>query len=124
MFFKEDVAMKETKRNNPLELDELFHPARAFAHPSDVVADPDLTLNEKRSILASWASDACALEACPDMRDVPGAGRVKFDDIMDALRTLDRESNRWLPKYRRIQREHRLRRQVRRNDPGHGQPLQ
>ena len=40
-----------------LELDDLLHPARAFAHPCDVVNDPDLSLNEKRAILASWASD-------------------------------------------------------------------
>ena len=37
------------------ELDELLHPAQAFSHPSEVVNDPDLTLNEKRDILASWA---------------------------------------------------------------------
>ena len=42
---------------------DLLHPAQAFEHPSHVVNDPDLTLNEKRAILASWASDACAPEA-------------------------------------------------------------
>ena len=47
------------------DLDELLHPARAFGHPSEVVDDPDLTLNEKRAILASWASDACAIESAP-----------------------------------------------------------
>ena len=50
------------------ELDELLHPAQAFNHPSEVVNDPDLTLNEKRAILASWASDACAIEAAPALR--------------------------------------------------------
>ena len=43
--------------------DELLHPANAFGHPSEVVNDLDLTLNEKRAILASWASDACARKA-------------------------------------------------------------
>jgi hypothetical protein len=47
------------------DLDTLLHPSQAFEHPSDVVNDPDLTLNEKRAILASWASDACAIEAVP-----------------------------------------------------------
>ncbi|MGA7451643.1 MAG: hypothetical protein WBW73_10325, partial [Rhodoplanes sp.] len=51
-----------------LELDDLLHPAGAFSHPRDVVSDPDLTLNEKRAILASWASDACAMEAAPALR--------------------------------------------------------
>ena len=47
---------------------DLLHPAQAFEHPSHVVYDPDLTLNEKRAILASWASDACAPEANPHLR--------------------------------------------------------
>ena len=51
-----------------LELDELLHPAQAFKHPNEVVDDPDLTLNEKRAILASWASDACAIETAPALR--------------------------------------------------------
>ena len=50
------------------DLSQLLHPAQAFEHPSEVVDDPDLTLNEKRAILASWASDACAIEAAPDLR--------------------------------------------------------
>jgi hypothetical protein len=33
---------------------DLLHPAQAFEHPSHVVHDADLTLNEKRAILASW----------------------------------------------------------------------
>jgi hypothetical protein len=74
--------------NEPLELDALLHPSRAYAHPRDVLRDPDLTLYEKRAILASWASDACAVE--PALRRIePAAPPVPFDDVMDALRTLD-----------------------------------
>jgi hypothetical protein len=54
----------------------------------DVVNDPDLTTQEKRAVLASWASDACAVEAAPELRQ-PGAHVVAFDDIMDALKRLD-----------------------------------
>jgi hypothetical protein len=73
------------------ELDSLLHPAGAFAHPQDVVVDPDLTLNEKRAILASWASDACAVEAAPALRRPPGSDRqVSVDAILDALRDLDK----------------------------------
>lgn len=75
--------------STPSELDRLLHPANAFAHPRDVVADPDLTLNEKRAILASWASDACAVEDALAWRALPGAEPVRWDDIMDALRLLD-----------------------------------
>ena len=72
------------------DLDGLVHPSQVFDHPSDVVSDPDLSLNEKRAILASWASDACAVEAAPALRHPAGAGKpVSFDDIMDALKRLD-----------------------------------
>ena len=77
----------------PSDLDDLLHPARAFAHPRDVVADPDLTLNEKRAILASWASDAWSVEAAPALRCVPGSERpVSVDAILEALRDLDKVS--------------------------------
>jgi hypothetical protein len=77
------------------DLDALLHPAQAFEHPSEVVKDPDLTLNEKRAILASWASDACAIEAVPTLRRLPGGKRpVHFDEVMDALRALDEEVRR------------------------------
>ena len=58
----------------------------------DVVADPDLTVQEKRAILASWASDACAVEAAPDLRRPPSAPVVRFDDVMNALKRLDGEA--------------------------------
>jgi hypothetical protein len=79
-------------RPTKFDLDELLHPAQAFVHPTAVVNDPDLTLNEKRAILASWASDACAVEAAPALRKKPGAPVVHFDDIMDALRSLDAQA--------------------------------
>jgi len=88
----------------------LLHPAQAFEHPSHVVIDPDLTLNEKRSILASWASDACAPEATPHLRCAPGGKQpVPFDDVMEALRTLDKEADaKDSLHYRRLLRRGRL----------------
>jgi hypothetical protein len=73
------------------DFDELAHPSQVFDHPEDVVSDPDLSLNEKRAILASWASDACAIEAAPTLRQTPCGRVVSFDEIMDAMRTLDGE---------------------------------
>lgn len=82
------------KSNDVLELDSLLHPAAAFDRPKDVVADPDLTLNEKRAILASWASDACAIEANGALRRLPdGRAAVRFEDIIESLRELDREAS-------------------------------
>ena len=85
------------------DLDELLHPANAFTHPSEVVNDPDLTLSEKRAILASWASHACAVKAVPAMRRPPGNRPVPFDDIVDALRELDRQAGQhYRPHYKRV----------------------
>lgn len=76
----------------PFDLDMLLRPANAFSHPAEVVRDRDMTLNEKRAILAAWASDACAIEASPDLRDNGNGKIVRFDDIMDALRELDAQA--------------------------------
>jgi hypothetical protein len=115
-----------TQDKRELEWDELVHPGTIFSHPSEVVDDPDLTLNEKRAILSSWASDACAVESAPALRHGRNAP-VGFDDIMDALRALDRQAMelagrgyRGKPHWRR-----KVKSFFQRNDGGsQGQPLQ
>ena len=96
---KANVTKMRVKTSDP-ELASLFHPGQAFDHPNEVVEDPDLTLNEKRAILASWASDACAVEAAPALRRVPASCRtVRVDEILEALRSLDKqadESSLWV----------------------------
>ena len=111
-----------------LDLDDLLHPARAFAHPRDVVADLDLTVNEKRAVLASWASDACAVEAAPALRHAPGAtGAMSVDEILEALRSLDKQTNDATRRTMRAQREARRRVfeafRFRRGPPGSGSSL-
>ena len=96
---------RTAKKTKDFDLDALLHPAKAFAHPMNVVRDPDLTLNEKRAILASWASDACAVEATPALRATGSGTVVSWDDVMDALRILDREAENCgkpLPHYKRV----------------------
>jgi hypothetical protein len=88
--------------DDTFNLTALLHPAQAFAKPIDVVNDLDLTLSEKRAILAAWASDACAVEATPALRRVLGHPPVQFDDIMDALRVLDQQRSKPIPHYRRV----------------------
>ena len=64
--------------------------AQLAEHPREIVACEDLTTSSKREILASWASDACAVDNAPTLRRIPGSGRVVFlDDIFAALRALD-----------------------------------
>jgi hypothetical protein len=72
------------------EVGRLLQPTRFFRHPRDVTQDATLTTVEKRAILSSWASDACAVESMPALRQMPGSGCiVRFDDVIDALRDLD-----------------------------------
>jgi hypothetical protein len=72
------------------EFERLLQPARYFQHPRDVVRDDTLTTAEKRAILSSWASDACAVESMPALRHILGSGHiVKFDEVIDALQELD-----------------------------------
>ena len=100
-----------------------FNPRRRFRTPWDVVSDPDLTLNEKRAILASWASDACAIESVPAFRAPPKGGRpVAFDDVMDALRALDARATETSSRYRRVVRRRRILGRGS-SQSGHGQPF-
>jgi hypothetical protein len=64
--------------------------ARAYQSPSEVLGDPYLDNVEKREILAFWASDACAVDSQPSLRQPPGADQpVPYREIMAALRLLD-----------------------------------
>jgi hypothetical protein len=103
-------------------------PAQAFEHPCNVVNDPDLTLNEKRAILASWASYACTLKAAPLLRLAPGVKKpVSFDDVVEALRALDRrpQENNSAARYSRSLRRHRLSKRSNSSDGnrGHGHTI-
>lgn len=88
------------QRDNPPEvnggssfyLEALVHPWRVFTSPSEVLAHPALSAQEKRAVLASWASDAYAVESAPALRCPPGSETpVALADIMEALRALDAE---------------------------------
>jgi hypothetical protein len=73
----------------PFDIDALLHPSRAFRHPLDVVWDTDMTVAEKRSVLAPWASDACAIESNLTLRATATGNVVNYEDIIDALQSLD-----------------------------------
>src|ERR1043166_8269915 len=105
----EDVAMKNAHdlsiSPKSFDLDDLLHPAQAFEHPRNVIADPDLTVNEKRAILASWASNACAVEAAPALRCAPGGRQpVSVDEILEALRDLDAQAQARIAESSRVRR--------------------
>jgi hypothetical protein len=110
------------RTDDTFSFDELLHPANAFGHPAEVAKDPDLTVSEKRAILAAWASDACAIEAAPDLRVGPQGTPVRFDDIMEALRSLDRVAGG--DNYRRAVRRQRIFRSAGRGGESSGASLQ
>ena len=66
-------------------------PGDVFRHPREVLRYPGLSRAEKRAILASWASDARAVDSCPTLRCLPGcrAEPVPIDDVLAATQALD-----------------------------------
>jgi len=70
----------------------LLHPTSHFEHPQDVLRAAHLSQQEKRAILASWASDQYAVESIPALRHYPGSSEaVTLADVMAALKSLDTE---------------------------------
>ena len=63
--------------------------AAIYAHPSDVTNDSKLTTAEKRAVLASWISDARAVENAPSLRRLDSGAVVHVDEIRQALVSLD-----------------------------------
>ena len=71
--------------------ERLLRPAVGFWSPDDVLKDPGLDAAEKRAILSSWASDACAVENRPDLRWLIGSPEpVPVREVLEALARLDR----------------------------------
>jgi hypothetical protein len=59
--------------------------------PSDVVETSPLSVDDKRTILAAWASDLYALNLKPALRQLPGTPEpVSINDVREALVELDR----------------------------------
>lgn len=68
----------------------LLHPAMHFDHPRDVLMAENISKDEKRAILASWASDIYAIESMPAWRCYQGTERiVAYDEVLAALKALD-----------------------------------
>jgi molecular chaperone IbpA len=87
---EEHMRPTTATHDNVFDFQALLHPGTVFEHPKDVVSHPELTLAEKRAILASWASDASAIASCPALRAPEGLkSPVSIDAILEALCELD-----------------------------------
>lgn len=67
--------------------------AASFMNPSDVAADPRLTLEKKRAVLAAWASDIRAVPNAPGLRQLDNGAVIRIDDILQVLTSLDNASH-------------------------------
>ena len=63
--------------------------ASVLGHPDDVLSASDLTVAEKRELLAAWASDAHAVRDTPALRQLDSGAVVSVDEVLGALRALD-----------------------------------
>lgn len=71
-------------------LERWLRPAVGFNHPREVLKDPDLSQADKRAVLASWASDASAVQDRPQLRWLLGTPEpVPLADVREALARLD-----------------------------------
>jgi len=75
-------------------VEAFFHPVSHYESPGDVLNDARLSIDEKRVILSSWASDMYVVESQPALREIPGIPhRLCLDDILAALKQLDDETD-------------------------------
>jgi len=65
-------------------------PGMQLRRPIDVLRSPSLSVDDKRAILAAWASDFYAVDSKPALRQLPGINEpVSIDEIQSALKELD-----------------------------------
>lgn len=66
--------------------------AAVLSDPAQVLAHPALTAEDRRAILASWASDANAIADAPALRRLDSGAVVRLADILLALRKIDQRA--------------------------------
>jgi hypothetical protein len=80
---------ERSKRRHPMNhadfaarnIEPLFHPVSHYDSPDEVLQDGSVSIDEKGTILSSWASDMYAVESHSAFRDVPSVSqRLWLDD--------------------------------------------
>ena len=80
-------------RNNVIPIEQAGNRRTlwSFCYPHQLAADRNIGIDEKRAILAAWASDVHAVESLPTLRHLPGTPLpVTLSAIQDAQRQIDR----------------------------------
>jgi len=65
-----------------------------LATPAEVMANTMLNIAEKRALIASWVSDANAVDSQPTLRRLPNGDTIEVDELIGALTRLDEEARR------------------------------
>lgn len=61
----------------------------ALRHPREVLDHQGMSVQEKRALLAFWASDIHAVPDAPALRRIADGAVIGIDDILEALKGLD-----------------------------------
>jgi hypothetical protein len=85
------ARMEMTQSSSLFQSTRSSYEAAIYTHPSDVTNNPELTTAKKRAILASWISDARAVENAPSLRQLDSGAVVEVDAILQALVLLDQK---------------------------------
>ncbi|MBW9117397.1 hypothetical protein JNB88_27635 [Rhizobium cauense] len=65
-------------------------PGMQVERPIDILRAGSVGIDDKRTILATWASDFYAVDSMPGLRHLPGTPEpVTIDEIQTALKELD-----------------------------------
>src|SRR3954453_10892262 len=69
----------------------LRDPCAVFGEPKEVLADRDLSADQKHAILESWRQDAVRLSAS-ESENMAGGEETMLQRVCDALRGLERQT--------------------------------
>ena len=81
--------MHETVLDHLTGIAKFRHLQPNHSDPFAVVVDPDMSLEDKRAMLADWASDARTVRDHPAFRQLDNGAVLDIDSILSALKSLD-----------------------------------
>jgi hypothetical protein len=81
--------MHEPILDHPTAIRRRRHLQHQHSDPFAVVADRNMSLEDKRATLADWASDARAVRDHPALRQLDNGVMVDIDRVLSALKRLD-----------------------------------
>jgi hypothetical protein len=84
-----EEQMSEPHLHRPTDLGTVYYFQRSHSDPMEVVNDRTMTTQQKREILADWASDRRAVRDYPALRRLDSGVLIEIDAVLSALKCLD-----------------------------------